>query len=128
MIFKVNQYQKVPVVLYKYPSADGPVIVDTGRVVFGVSIFSIYPDGLEPIYFLFVELLDLGVGSIEIPEHLHRLPLHLQLRLLRHQRSKRRSPEVSGHLHLEVGDVPQTAVEFPYLVPYDVCAQLGVFV
>ena len=101
MFFEVDEHHEVLVVLDEDTPSHWPVVVDATCLQLFGAVERVYADRLQPVGVCLLQILNLAVVAVQRPQNLDHFPLHLQLGLLCHQRSKRSSFEISPCLKFE---------------------------
>jgi hypothetical protein len=101
VVLKVDQDNKLLLLIYKHPSPHWPVIVDARRVV---DLLLIDVDALlvQPLDLFFRKLGALFVFAVEFTKDLYYLALNLELAFLVHEGSERYVGKVSPHTQFEL--------------------------
>ena len=103
MLLKINENQKVLLVLNEHSSTHWPVLINASRIMLFIGRFGIKAYHLRhPINVFILQILNLDIAAIEIPKYLDRFPLNLQLGLLGHEWWERCASEVTIDLDFEI--------------------------
>ena len=86
MIFVVDLNNKLKVILNKYSSSHGPVIIHSASTKVLVLIVWVDAYAIQPHNIFLVNFVDLVILAREVPQHLDHFPFNLEARLFCHQR------------------------------------------